>query len=148
MSESNKPKNNKLGTRSTDAQLQVYILRVIELLRENHTSPEICQIISNEFGKGRSQVGRYIQKAMEVIKKDFNRDAEVKRIEMIQSLRRDLKRAEKIFDSLENTDRQKGVWYKLILETKDRIARYTPETDSNTEDKTINVNYTVVGKDD
>jgi hypothetical protein len=115
---------------------------------KNHTTMQICGILRPELNKSETQIKRYVSKATEVLKKDFERDAQIKRLEMEQSLRKDLVDAYVIFNSLAPDDRQKSVWYKLILETKDRLAKFTPEDIDKNEEQTISITYKEVGKDD
>jgi len=140
--------HKKINERVTKARLDQIILRVIDLMGKNHTTMQICGILRPELNKSETQIKRYVSKATEVLKKDFERDAQIKRLEMEQSLRKDLVDAYVIFNSLAPDDRQKSVWYKLILETKDRLAKFTPEDIDKNEEQTISITYKEVGKDD
>lgn len=132
------------STRLTDAQMQVVITRVIELMGDNKTTPQICDILSTELNKSREQVKRYIRKATELLQKDFERDANVRRMEMEESLRKDLDDAYAIFRGLAPDDKLKATWYKLILETKDKLSKFTPEVESKDDDQIIKIEYKVV----
>ena len=140
--------HKRINERVTKARLDQIILRVIDLMGQNHTTMQICGILGPELNKSETQIKRYVSKATEVLKKDFERDAQIRRLEMEQSLRKDLMDAYAIFNSLAPDDRQKSVWFNLILQTKDRLAKYTPEHIDKNEEQTISISYKSVGKNE
>lgn len=143
MSKKEKPSkaevNRRIKERVSNAQLQQIILRVIDLMGRNYTTMQICGILGPELNKSETQIKRYVSKATGVIKKDFNREADIRRIEMETSLRKDLNTAYEQFE-LATSPRDKNAWFKSIQEVKDRILKFAPieEKDDN---QTITIQY-------
>lgn len=128
--------------RSTNAQIRQYVSRVIELISQNKNTREICDILEPEIGKSKDQIKRYIRKANEALAEDFNNDAHIRRSHMEQSLREDLNEAMKQYRLADNS-RDAAVWMKLMMEIKDRIAKYTPD-EVKDDNQSIKVEYTLV----
>jgi flavodoxin len=139
------PDNNDVTVthRANKIEMQRYITRVIQLLQDNKTTREIAQILMKELNKSRAQVSVYIRKATEIMTEDFQRDVIVRTIEIEQGLRSDLSKAYSVFNSLENGSNAQAVWYKLILETKDRLQKLIPEVKDDN-NQAINISYKVV----
>ncbi len=150
MSKKEKPSkaevNRRIKERVSQAQLNQIILRTMELLGSNHTTRQIKEVLKVELNKSEKQIESYISKAMVELKKDFNRDADIRRIEMEISLRQDLNTAYEQYE-LATTPRGKNIWFKSIQEVKDRILKFAPieEKDDN---QTITITYKQVDTDD
>ena len=130
--------------RMTKVQIQDAMSRILELMGDNKTTPEICEIMCKDLNKSEAQVKRYIKKATEELQKGFDREANVRRMEMEQSLRNDLNDAYAIFKGLAPDDKLKATWYKLILETKDKLNKFTPDLVSVDDNNGVSVTYNIM----
>lgn len=114
--------HDKINKRCTQVQIQKIILDdIMPLLRSNHTFPQISKLLQAKYSKSRSQCDIYITKATELLKVDFNRDIEQKRMEMIESLRADLETSYSMFNETKQVS-----WMKQIQEIKAKLATYEP----------------------
>lgn len=138
--------HKKIHERVTKQKLQKIVKRVIELMSDNHTTMEICRILQPELGKSETQCKAYVKKAVDLLQIHDKEEASIKRTEMELSLRKDLALAYEQFNRLDDDNRNKMVWYKLILETKDRLARFLPEPEKQEDKQSISITYTSPGK--
>jgi hypothetical protein len=138
--------HKKINERVTNQRMQEIVKRVIELMGDNHTTMDICRILQPELGKSESQVKVYVRRATELLQKHAEGEATHKRMEMEISLRKDLKTAYYHFNILPDDNRNKLVWYKLILETKDRLSKFLPQEENKDDNQTINITYNAAPK--
>lgn len=144
MSESPKKTHSihrKISYRSSQIQLQNHVLRVVELFGENYNTPEIVRKLCVEINKSERQIASYVTKALAIIKQDFYRDANIQQVKMLISLRADLKEAYRVYNKQPDNSKLKVYWYKIILETKDRIAQFSPVPDTPEKETTIHIEY-------
>lgn len=139
--------HKKINERVSKQQLQVIVAKVLKLMGENKTTPEICDILSVELNKSEVQIKRYIQKATRQMQESFEREVPVRRMEMEQSLRIDLKEAYNNYLTAQS-DRDRVLWFKMYLDVKDRIAGFIPQEVVKKDDQVIKVEYKVVGTDE
>lgn len=135
--------------KATNVQVRACVNKVAELLMQNKTTPEICEIIRVQTGKSDQQIKRYVQKATELLQKDFDRDVNTKRLEMVSSLRRDSETAYKMFLSTDDVK-----WFQEYQKIKERLVKFEPnelKSEPIQEEKSVteyNFNFKTISKED
>ena len=127
MSKENKPIEAKPNLRFTQSQINRIILEdIIPALRDNKTFPQINKLLQAKYGKSRAAIDKYISKAVEALKQDFNRDVELKRMEMINSLQKDADTAYANYELATYRGNTGTQWFRMYQDIKKRIAELQP----------------------
>lgn len=143
-----KPINKRINRRANKAEVERIIDRVVDLCRQNMQYRDIKKVLQGEIGKSEKQCEAYITKAFKRIREDFEENIDVKRSEFIQSLYGDLLEAEKNYKAIQDPEsKMKTTWFKLMLEAKDRIAKFMPEKVTD-DSQVISVEYKVISRDE
>ncbi len=143
--------HKQINRRANKAQVDAIVCRTLELVRQNMQYRDVKDVLIREHGKSERQTEKYIQKAFAIIREDFEENIQIKKTEFYESLHGDLLEAEKNYKAIDNpTHRMKVVWFKMMLEVKDRIAKFYPDTpQEDPNQQIVKVQYQVLPpKDD
>lgn len=138
--------NKQINKRATKSQIDAIVKRTIELLQENKTYSEVKDALRREVKKGDRQLERYIQRAFEEIRSEFEDDIAKTRTQFVQGLMGDYKEAIRNYRAIPDPEnRMKATWFKMALEVKDRIERFIPKLADEVESEDIvQVAYNVI----
>ena len=135
---------NTESQRETQVQIMEWVNKIIDLLLEGKSNPQIYEIMRAETNKSDSQLKRYMGKATAQLREDHTRATSLKRTLHIQGLRADLEEAYAQYKK--NNDKH---WFKIYQEIKKELKTFEPDdlrakTEQDTQ--TINITYALEPK--
>ena len=144
-----KPIHKKISKRANKAEMQKITSRTLELVKQNMAYRDIKAVLIREIpNKCERQIEKYIQKAFEVLREEFQENCKSISFEIFETLRKEYIEACKQYENVPiDKVREKATWQKLKLETLDRLLRFAPEKVTD-DSQVISVEYKVISRDE